>query len=50
MVCDRCGIEMIAAESMINDKYYCHTFSNCYPTCYMLETWGIDKNPLPSYN
>ena len=32
MICSYCGKKMIAAESMINNKYFCHTFSDEYPT------------------
>ena len=43
MTCNFCGKELVAAESMINDKYYCHTFSDEYPTCYMKATYSSDR-------
>lgn len=46
MTCNLCGKELIAAESMINDKYYCHTFSDEYPTCYMKATYSSDRYAL----
>ena len=44
MNCDFCGKEMFAPEAMIDDKYYCHTFSEEYPTCYMKANWGLNNN------
>lgn len=41
MVCDYCGKKLIVPEAMINDKHYCHTFSEEYPTCYMKANWGV---------
>ena len=41
--CNYCGKVLTAAESMINDKYYCHTFSDEYPTCYMKASWNGTK-------
>lgn len=41
--CNYCGKVLIAAESMINGDYYCHTFSDEYPTCYMRATYSSDR-------
>jgi hypothetical protein len=45
--CDRCGRNDPLLGSSIGDDQYCHTFSEGYPTCYMLTSWDRSDNRAP---
>ncbi|PWK81701.1 hypothetical protein C8D88_116112 [Lentzea atacamensis] len=44
--CPRCGRNDPLLGSSIGDDQYCHTFSEGYPTCYMLTQWERPRDEL----
>jgi hypothetical protein len=48
--CARCGHTAPLLGASINGRKYCHTFSETYPTCYMLTQWEQSSLQLPWIN
>lgn len=46
--CLRCGRNDPILGSSIGENEYCHTFSETYPTCYMLTQWERPREELRS--